>query len=203
MLYALPKNTSAIILAAGSSGRMGIPKALLKMPGGGTFLDYAASTYLEAGLAKVIVVVSPTVHKVLEYRKPTFFNDVTFVMNSMQEKGRMYSIKLGLDTLPPDHYTFIHNVDQPFITTDLIELMMKKAEREAYVVPCFENKGGHPVLIDPEISDVVKKKYAQVEQFKSLLEPFFKNAVSVHDGRVCENVNTPEDYLRVFGVPFQ
>ncbi len=203
MRYSLPENTSAIILAAGSSGRMGIPKALLKMPGHGTFLDYAAATYLEAGLSQVIIVVSPTVFKVLEYRKPEYYNDVIFVQNSQQEKGRMFSIKLGLDVVPAKNYSFIHNVDQPFITTELLDIMMKKAESEAYVVPCFDNKGGHPVLVDSEIADVIRKKYAQCDQLRLILEPFFKNAATVKEPRVCENINTPEDYLRIFGVPFQ
>jgi CTP:molybdopterin cytidylyltransferase MocA len=203
MQRALLNNTSVIILAAGSSGRMGIPKALLKMPSGGTFLDHAVMTYLEAGIQRVAVVLNPTVQKVLEYRKPMYYNDVDIVINNQQEKGRLFSIKLGLDVLPAGGYYFIQNVDQPFITLDLIGNMMKKAEPEAYVVPCYDNKGGHPVLIDSEIASVIVKKYNQCDQLRIILDPFFRNGLSVLDPKVCENINTPDDYLRVFGVPAQ
>lgn len=195
-----PSNTAAIILAAGSSGRMGIPKSLLKMPDGATFLEQAVSAYLETGIRQVVVVVNPTVHKVLEYRKPWFFDDVKFIMNNQQEKGRLFSIMLGLEALEDCQFAFVHNVDQPFTTAELIGQMMKKAEKGSYVVPAYEGNSGHPVLLEADVIAAVIKHCADCKDLRTIIQPFYKNVVHTQNPLVCENINTPDDYRRVFGV---
>ena len=48
---------AAVILAAGSSSRMGRDKGLLPVPGGGTFLSRLTRSLLEGGCAEVVAVV--------------------------------------------------------------------------------------------------------------------------------------------------
>lgn len=194
----LPSNTAAVILSAGSSGRMGIPKALLKLPGGISFLEHSVSTFFECGITCVNAVVHPTVYKVLEYRKPWFFDDVNFIINQQQEKGRLFSILTGLDQIGDCRFAFLHNVDQPFLSEDLLLGMMKKTEKAAYVVPAFEGNSGHPLLLEAEVIAAVKQSDLS-HDLRSILNVFHKNLYHCLNPLVCENINTPQDYMRVFG----
>ena len=50
---------TAIILAAGASKRMGLPKALLEADQGLSFLGRLAKIFTEAGLAPLVVLGAP------------------------------------------------------------------------------------------------------------------------------------------------
>lgn len=192
-------NTAAVILAAGSSGRMGIPKALLKTPAGCTFLETEVQVYLDAGLSEIVVVVNPTVYKVLEFRKPWFYTQIKLIVNSQQENGRLFSIMLGLEAVQESQYAFIQNVDQPFLSLDLAMRMMRRANPSEYVVPAFEGNAAHPLLCGPGVVSILINSWSQAPDLRSLLESSGREMVHALDPLVCENINTPGDYLRVFG----
>jgi CTP:molybdopterin cytidylyltransferase MocA len=191
--------TAAMIPAAGNSGRMGIPKPLIKLPDGRTFLEQIVMVYLELEISPVIVVVNPTIFKVFDYRKPVYFKDVEWVINAEPEKGRMKSIAMGLSRAQKKKYCFIQNVDQPFASTCLITEMLRYAEHGCYIAPTHQGRGGHPLLVNRVVAEHLITKQKEFETLKNALEPFEKYCLKTDDPKVCENINTPEDYFNAFG----
>jgi molybdenum cofactor cytidylyltransferase len=169
-MQATIENTAALIPAAGNSGRMGI------------------------------VVVNPTIFKVLEYRKPSFFKEIEWVVNPEPEKGRMLSLALGLKKAVVREYCFIQNIDQPFATTDLLAKMLRFADEGNYVSPVYKEKGGHPLLINRNIAGFLVNEFKKHDDLRSALKNFERYQFSTDEALICENINTPDDYKRVFGV---
>ena len=196
---ATKETTAAMIPAAGNSGRMGIPKPLIKMPDGRTFLEQIVSVYFELEIDPVVVVVNPTIFKVIDYRKPVFFKHVQWVINPEPEKGRMKSIAMGLAKVTGKEYCFVQNVDQPFATSTLLGDMMRFAEHGSFITPTFQGRGGHPLLVNRAVRDHLMGSFKDFETLKDALESFERYCFKTDDPNVCKNINTPEDYFDAFG----
>lgn len=190
------KDTSALILAGGKSNRMGFPKALLKANKNKTFLEKIVSTYLENNI-KVIVVLY---EKALKFKILKTIVDklrkkgIEFIINKEPELGRFYSILLGISKIKVCNNMFIHNIDNPFVNSDLLSLMLNKLEKKSYVVPTYNGKGGHPVLLDKEIVAELKKTVLYDINFKDFLVKFKKISISYNNKDILLNINSLDDY---------
>ena len=106
----------ALILSGGTSERMGVPKAFLKI-GDITFLEKIVSAYCLAGIDKIIVVLNRNLFSGADIGLMlNTVKNIEFVCNSAPELGRFYSIKLGLQKLSHPGYCFIQNIDNPALT---------------------------------------------------------------------------------------
>jgi CTP:molybdopterin cytidylyltransferase MocA len=90
------KRSSAIILAAGTSGRMGYPKAALKFNDDANFVQHLCPQFLISGCEKVIIVINNDTAKLFEENNVSFPKSVSIVINKNPEFGRFYSLQLGL-----------------------------------------------------------------------------------------------------------
>ena len=119
------KNCTAIILAAGQSGRLGKPKQLLKYKNK-TLLQHAIDTAKQSAVQSVIVVLGSSADIIL---KETDISGVHVVKNEDWQSGMASAIRSGIQALqmPPNTDTVILMVcDQPFVTADLLNNLMKK-----------------------------------------------------------------------------
>src|ERR1035437_3004531 len=112
------KNVGALILAAGSSIRMGTPKAFLPFDENTTFLGKISSTYLKWGCNEIVVVINKALAKKVRFTGEQA-KTVTFVVNDHLEFERFYSVKLGLQKMTKSDFCFIQNVDNPFLTQNI------------------------------------------------------------------------------------
>ena len=154
----MKSSVSAIILAAGQSKRMNRPKPFLAFNEMENFIEKIGSTYLAAGIEKAIVIVNPDIEREVSVLLKNKFSDskLEVVVNSYPEKGRFYSIQLGLEKTDTDS-CFIQNTDNPFVTKDLLNNMCRMIKQGAYVVPVFKNEKGHPVIISAEVMNHCRK----------------------------------------------
>ncbi len=76
---------------------------------------------------------------------------------------------------------------------------MQRATPSSFVVPAFEGNSGHPLLCGPAVVASILDGWAQAPDLRTLLEISEKEVVNTTDAMICENINTPEDYFRVFG----
>ena len=83
---------AGIILAAGSSSRMGRPKQLLSFREQ-TVIECIVDSALNSSLCKVVVVLG---HRAEELRPLLTGRDVTVVLNSDYKRGQSSSIQAGL-----------------------------------------------------------------------------------------------------------
>src|ERR1043166_8726264 len=113
--------TSAIVLAAGMSTRMGTLKQLLPF-GKSTVLGSVIENLRVAGLDRVVVVLGHEANKVRESIATT---KVEFVTNEDHVLGMFSSVQTGLRALGSDTETFLICLgDQPSIRGETIRALI-------------------------------------------------------------------------------
>lgn len=180
----------AIVLAAGSSSRMGRPKALLTAkPGGLRFVDAVVLTACAAGASVVRVVVAPGFGRPKPY----------YVVNPNPDAGMLSSIHRGIDAIDePVDAVLVWPVDHPYVTIETVVAMISafRAGSPPIVVPTLEGRRGHPVLfaarVIPELyaADPARGAAAVVHAHDDRLE------LAVDDQGIVMDIDTPDDYAR-------
>jgi CTP:molybdopterin cytidylyltransferase MocA len=191
ILYVCVMNVSfsAIIAAAGTSARMGCPKALLRHNSGVSFLRFLLNGYLGYGCDPLVVVAGQELDRP-EWKQGGHH----LVINHQPEMGRSFSLFLGFQRIPEGSACFIHNVDNPCLVHDLLETLAANALTDGYIVPVFQGRGGHPVLLGPKVIETAKTLIPPFD-FRDLLKGFKKYEVEWPGGDILLNINTQTDYL--------
>jgi molybdenum cofactor cytidylyltransferase len=137
---------AAILLAAGQSSRMGAFKPLL--PFGNKTVIERCIDYLHEGGAETIVVVLG--HRAKEVRKKLTGLPVRFAFNPDPSSEMSASIAAGVRELPEScEATFIALVDHPAVPANVVTTVLEAWREGAHlVVPTWQARGGHPVLVD-------------------------------------------------------
>lgn len=184
----------AIVLAAGSSSRMGRAKAGLPVGASGiTFLETILATLAAAGVADVRVVQAPG-------DEPPHPNAVVNpdpsakMLSSVQCGLRAFDRELGAVLLWP--------VDHPLVKSESVLAILAAfgASNAPIVVPTYADRRGHPTLFASRVlaellnADPAKGARAVVHGHTDRLE------LPVDDPGVVADIDTPEDYALAFGV---
>lgn len=190
----MPKTTGALILAGGSSSRMGYPKPWLQFDERTSFLERIIQIYRKAGIEKIVVVINSefcTTEWSQRMIRVTHQADV--MMNNDPEKGRLYSIRMGLNAIDAEN-TFIHNVDNPQFSQRLIENMILQHGNAGVTIPVTKGKKGHPVLIGKETRELILANAWEFETLREILQRVRPNFVETNDKGILLNMNTQEQY---------
>lgn len=110
----------------------------------------------------------------------------------------MYSVMTGLERLAENTDCFIQNVDNPFVTVDLLSSLLPYAHPEGYVVPVFKGKGGHPILLGAKVAKEIFNKEHGDLSLKEVLKNYKKIEMETQDEKVLVNINSKEDYKKYF-----
>ncbi len=192
------KNPHAIILAAGLSSRMGAPKWKLAMPSGETFLEYIVRSYSRAGVSPVLVLNDQQEGLLFQEILP---ENLQIAVNPHPEKGRMYSLQCGVEKLDFFGPCFIHNIDNPFVSSSLIQKMTGALEGHDYLVPVYNEKGGHPLLINERVAGEVLNCPEPLPVLRDFLKNFNGYRMDFPDERILLNINTPQAYRSFLSTP--
>lgn len=144
----------AVLLAAGASSRMGGPlKPLLKYEGE-TFLDRQTGLYVEC--CRVVVVVLGY-HAEAVRAGAARIGAATVVVNAHPELGQLSSLQCGLRALGDGcEAVFFLPVDSPGVRPETLQALLRawngETEAPAFVVPRFDGRRGHPVLMNMRLS---------------------------------------------------
>lgn len=191
----------AIILAAGQSRRMGIPKVLLRLNGKPLFL-YACELAIDHSLHP-IVVIGGKYSDLIQNEVKQYENIIT-VHNPDYEKGMSTSLRLGVDILTEKvDATLIFLADQPLIPKLVVQSVLTcyskhKNAGVLIVRPSFNGKDGHPVLFSsklfPQFSSIQGDEGGKqiVKKFKkqTAVIPFYNSYIGL-------DIDTPADYRKV------
>jgi molybdenum cofactor cytidylyltransferase len=191
---------SVIILAAGMSSRMGVPKPFLKWDKHKTFLEKILDTYYSFSFeaAQIILELNPEGYKFIQTELPEIVEYAEIIINKNPERGRFSSLKLGLQNLIKTSSCYIQNADNPFVTEGLLASMKERIKPDSYVVPTYQGKGGHPILIGTEIiKSLLLLDDADID-LKEPLKTFKKVEVETTDMNILVNINSQEDYHNYF-----
>jgi len=188
---------SVLILAGGNSSRMKFPKPWLKVDTT-TFLEKIITTYQNFGIQKIIVVINQKFCiEPWESKIKSLKNQATIVENTAVEKGRLYSIQLGLQHLADADFVFIQNIDNPFIDKKILKKLQQNRCKTGVTVPTFNQKGGHPILINRAIKEQIINNFNSSSTLHDVINLFDRKNVEVEDDSILININTPEEYKKI------
>ena len=136
--------TSAVVLAAGKSERMGANKLLLEVAGR-TILDRLLDALDESVVDEAFVVLG---HRPEELRPLVGAHKAEAIINPDYEEGMTSSFRTGLRRVSSEA-AFLVLGDQLGLKADLLEAMIERmaSDPSAMIVsPVHEGQRGHPVL---------------------------------------------------------
>jgi molybdenum cofactor cytidylyltransferase len=186
---------SAIVLAAGKSSRMGIPKMTLPW-GNSTVIGKVITTIQEAGLSNIQVVTGSN-QKEVEDSLNGF--PVNFIFNPIYNEGEMISsVQIGLTSLLRiSDAALIVLGDQPQMETQTIKVIMESyySTRCQIVVPSYQMHHGHPWLIEKSLWDevIALETNATLRDYLNRNQERI-NYVNVNSPSVLQDLDTLIDY---------
>lgn len=188
-------NIGIVLLAAGSSSRMGQSKQLLEIDGEQLLLR-STKVALLAAAEKVLVVLGANE---LAHRKIIQHLPVEIIANENWQKGMGSSLKKGLNelhsTTPKLDAALVMVCDQPLLTTEHLNQIIEKFEltKSPVVASFYAGTAGVPALfaksIFEKLMNVQDKEGAKkiIQLHKELVE-----SVDFPQGSI--DLDTPEDY---------
>ena len=184
----------AIILAAGESKRMGVPKMLLPFDGS-TMIEKVISNVTESKVSKIIVVLGHFKEALIEKIGRL---GVIYCYNDNYKDGMLSSVKCGFDNLPSDFKAvLVFQGDQPLITPDVIDSVIEtyKTSGKGLVIPVYNGKRGHPLLIDVKYRHEIEK-ITPDEGLHSLQSKFMDDVkdVSTNEPGILRDFDTFDEY---------
>ena len=141
----MPPVISAIILAAGESKRMGIPKLLLSL-GKSTILEHTIDNYLNSEVDEVIAVLGNKAEEMLNLiaNRP-----ITVASNPAYRRGMSTSIVAGLNLVSDrTEAVMLGMADQPFVDAQTINHLIEAfgTHNKGIIIPVYQGRRGHPVI---------------------------------------------------------
>ena len=192
------RNFSVVIIAAGNSERMGMPKLGLKFDALTSFAEKIIETILEIEPLECVLVINQYGLEFINKEGIKIPVKVKIVINEDPDKGRFYSLQCGLKSLNSRRNILIANIDNPFINKDICLKMLRQINDCDYIYPVFNGKGGHPLLINKTVAEGILLQDNTQMNLKEFLKSYRKKTNNVSDQKVLININTPEDYINIF-----
>ena len=184
-----------VLLAAGSSTRLGAPKQLLPF-GSKTLIEHALDILLRSPVDEVIVVLGAQADEITPLvQHPR----VRIVLNPDWEQGQSASLRTALDALPPDCEAVVFlPCDMPWIIPELIADLIRAWQQtgKPVVVTAAGEKRGVPALF-------ARETFAELRRASG--DQGGRGMLQKHPDRVSEvrvapevlaDIDTPEEYQR-------
>lgn len=192
-----PVKTGIIILAAGSSSRLGKPKQLL-MYLGKTLIRKAIDTVLGCKFDASVLVLGANLELIIKEVQDT---NIDIVINHNWEKGMASGMQMGLDFLnkiiAPDQ-VILMLCDQPFVNSALLnDIIEKQTKTGKGIIACHYNGTfGVPALFARKYFSELKKLNGS-EGAKKVIYAHMEDAEKIDFPNGAIDIDTPEDYARL------
>jgi len=147
------KNNSrigAVILAAGTSSRMGEAKQLLRL-GESTLLDQVVENVRGSQVDEIVIVLG---HEAETIKERTAIKSLHVVINESYRQGMGTSLRTGLSALSAGaRAALIVLADQPFVRSATLDRIIDHYRQSGaqIVVPTYKGFRGNPVLLDRSV----------------------------------------------------
>jgi molybdenum cofactor cytidylyltransferase len=188
-------NIWAIILAAGESKRMKVPKMLLPFDGK-TMIEKVISNVTESDVLNTLVVLGSYKDEILATITDL---PVKHCFNEHYKDGMLSSVKCGLKNLPEKYdAVLVFPGDQPLIEPGVINKIIGAYRQtgKGIIIPVYRKKRGHPILISRKYRDDVSS-LPDYEGLRSLALRYHNDVfeVNTRSRGILKDFNTKEDYL--------
>jgi molybdenum cofactor cytidylyltransferase len=185
----------AIVLAAGASGRMGAPKALLPIAGS-TFVGHILGVLESSGITDITVVLGAGAEDIRP-ELPLFRGRV--VVNERWEEGQLSSLAAGLGIIEDTSSSgaLVWPVDRPLVSRATIAALLDAFRKHTskIVVPCCAGRRGHPVIFPARYFQELLTAQGDAGARQILRDhPEAVLEVETSEEGVLVNIDTPETY---------
>jgi CTP:molybdopterin cytidylyltransferase MocA len=188
---------SAVILAAGTSTRMGAVKQLLEVDGR-PLLEHVLDNVRASGISEIILVLG---HAADAIRRELDLEQINLVMNGDYRGGMGSSLKAGLSAVDPQaQAALVVLADQPFVRPATLDRLIAQHSRTGaqIVIPTYHGFRGNPVLLDRSVFPEVMNLGGDVgcrAIFGDHAEGIVK--VPVEDVGILLDIDQPGDYEKL------
>lgn len=182
-----PVDADCVINAAGFSRRMGQWKMMLPV-GHGTLLDASIRNAL-ASCRQIILVIGESGQELIS--RYSDCPEITTTINPAAETGLFSSTQCGLK-LVKHAYAFITHGDMPCLSPEIYQTIWQ-ARGDYALLPCFEGRNGHPVLLPKEMA----QRMSAVPPEGSAKNWLLKNRhqfLPLENPDILLDIDTPEQY---------
>lgn len=192
---------SAVILAAGSSSRMGTDNKLLLPYKNKPVIAAVVETIINAGIKDVIVVTGYEA----DHIKDTLKNfEVQFIHNQHYAEGMTSSIKQGIIAAKGNGYMICLS-DMVMITADDYKLLENAfqekilSDSQCIIMPCYNNKHGNPVIFSGFYKKLILQNL-QPEGCKNIVQSNTEHLYMIHmdTPHVLQDFDFLDDYKKLF-----
>ena len=186
----------SIILSAGESKRMGIPKQLLPW-GKSVILQQVIDNATASRLDKIVLVLGSHADDIVGKIKVS--SKTRIVVNQNFKEGMSSSVICGVKNAPAAAEAYMLLLgDQPFISSEILNKLIDSYQtgHHGIIIPVYNGKRGHPVIFGGKYTQellaigdggakVVVDNHAQ-----DILE------VNVDSPEILTDIDTPQDYQK-------
>lgn len=194
-------NIYSIILAAGSSSRMGEPKQLLQL-GEKTILEHVIELTITIEFSNIVAVIGNEEDRI---RNQISIEDPRFIwaVNEEYNHGQSTSIQAGIRTIDEEYvHVMIFLGDLPFIKKETAGCIYRagleklNGDKKPFIVqPIYKGMPGHPVFFGNMPSrcfDLLAGDKGAKILMKSISS---HHKIEVDDKGILFDIDTPRDYM--------
>jgi molybdenum cofactor cytidylyltransferase len=185
---------TALLLAAGSSRRMGRPKLLLELEGR-PLIRRAVELAEASQVDEVVVVVGPNRPEMEQALDGT---SARLVDNPDHLTGMASSLKAGLCALGPQVEAVVVLLgDQPFQAPGIIDRLIEtyRAGGQPIVLPLYAGRRGNPVLFDRSVfQELAQQQGDQGGRAVIMADPTRVATIAFDSAQAQCDLDTWEDY---------
>ena len=200
VLNEAPFAFGVVILAAGTSTRMGTCKLLLPWDGK-TILTHLLDQWRIAGAAQIAPVIDPSNQPLRKALAHAGFSPSDWIENRAPQLGMFSSLQEAsrwtgwLSTLT---HWIISLGDQPHIQTSTLRLLLDAArENPTHICqPALNGHTAHPIILPASnFRELAQNNVPDLRTYIRTREAL-RLRVAVEDAGVSRDLDTPEDYAR-------
>ncbi len=168
---------SCILLAAGESTRFPGNKLLFEIKPNITVLDTSLTFILNSKVDQIILVLGHEANRILQTieNKIKNTNKIIIAINSEYQSGGMSSsIKKGMELVSKSQAVMILPADIPYIPSRVFDQIINYYFTffPKLIIPTFQKRKGHPILISSELFDNVKSISEETKGLKKIIGKF-------------------------------
>jgi molybdenum cofactor cytidylyltransferase len=183
-------SVSALLLAAGSSSRMGQTKQLLQL-GEKPVVRHCADALVAARIPEIVVVISAADHEV---RQALSGLPVTFVVNVSPGSDMAESVRTGLTAVGSPSGILVCLSDHPLVRPETIEALATEHLNipDKIIIPSYNGRRGHPSLFPKRILQDLHPGVTLRDIIRK--EPHMTETIDTGDEGVVLDMDTPEEF---------
>ncbi|HOJ42945.1 MAG TPA: nucleotidyltransferase family protein [Syntrophorhabdaceae bacterium] len=185
-------NLCAVILASGSSKRLGFNKLLVKIDKK-TVIERSMEPFFISSIDKIFVVVGFEKERILKIIE---CHPAEIIENPFYSQGMSASIRVALPYIKGYEGVFFQLGDRPFLDKTLIEKMVHTFQEndKDIIVPVYNKKKGHPVLIRPAPYIEEMEKVKGDMGLREIIDKYRENVLFIESQEgVLTGLDTQED----------